>query len=121
MATDAIVVLLHEHGATVALVLEDERPCAPPESDGRASADIESFSRRRAIFKRVCVMYGEAAKLSTPKFLRCAGCHRARYCSQACQKAPWKNRHREACTCDAGLAPAARELCTCGSCGTAAA
>ena len=94
---DAVVELLREHAAAVARGLKDEASRAPPETCGSENPERELYSCRRAREKRTCEKCGAVAALSAPKLLRCAGCHRTRYCSRACQKAHWKNRHREEC------------------------
>ena len=50
----------------------------------------------RRVRRRVCAHCAKRADLSEPRYLVCAGCGKARYCSEACQRADWAE-HQKVC------------------------
>ena len=53
----------------------------------------------RRVRRRVCAHCAKRADLSEPRYLVCAGCGIARYCSEACQRADWAEHQKK---CPAG-------------------
>ena len=49
--------------------------------------------------RRVCAHCAKRVDLTEPRYLVCAGCGKARYCSEACQRADWAGHQKE---CAAG-------------------
>ena len=80
-------------GLVVVPLLQDEG------SYGALKA-IKKWPRIRPYWKRVrrriCASCYDRADLSDPRYLVCAGCGEARYCSEACQRDDWVN-HQKVC------------------------
>ena len=49
----------------------------------------------RRFRRRLCHFCANSAHLSEPRYLVCSGCGVARYCSEACQAADWRNHEQE--------------------------
>ena len=64
---------------------------------------IENWPRFRPYWhrvrRRVCAHCFKRADLSEPRYLVCSGCGKARYCSEACQRAHWAEHQKK---CPAG-------------------
>ena len=49
----------------------------------------------RRFRRRLCHFCANSAHLSEPRYLVCSGCGVARYCSEVCQAADWRNHQQE--------------------------
>ena len=54
----------------------------------------------KRIRRRICAQCFKRVDLTEPRYLVCAGCGKARYCSEACQRAHWAEHQKK---CPAGL------------------
>ena len=50
----------------------------------------------KRIRRRICWGCARQVALTEPRYLVCAGCGKARYCSEACQRADWAE-HQKVC------------------------
>ena len=49
----------------------------------------------RRFRRRLCTLCHNYAHLEEPRYLVCSGCGVARYCSEVCQAADWRNHQQE--------------------------
>ena len=67
---------------------------SPRERDWTPGACVQPHWKR--IRRRICWGCARQVALTEPRYLVCAGCGKARYCSEACQRADWP-RHQHKC------------------------
>lgn len=86
-----LVALLQQHSENNNVADDDPTPAATEQHPEQAANDDNTSSRT--------IMPCSCCNETKPdrELLRCGGCRQQFYCSKACQKAHWKQGHREPC------------------------